>query len=67
MTSSTMVGFIQAMVCFSWVQSKAHAEIDHVVSSERLPTMEDANNLPYYIRAMIKETGTASPFGREVQ
>jgi cytochrome P450 len=50
-----MVGFIQAMACFPRVQSKAQAEIDHVVGSERLPTMEDANNLPY-IRAIIKET-----------
>jgi len=43
------------MACFSDTQKKAQAEIDRVIGSERLPAMEDADNLPY-IRAIVKET-----------
>ena len=37
------------------IQDKAHEELDRVVGKERLPTMEDRENLPY-IDAIVKET-----------
>lgn len=37
------------------MQRKAREEIDRVVGSSRLPTMEDYDNLPY-IRCCIKES-----------
>lgn len=43
------------MACFPEAQRKGQAEIDRVIGSERLPTMEDEYDLPY-IRAMVKET-----------
>ncbi|KAI8939893.1 hypothetical protein NX059_003622 [Plenodomus lindquistii] len=54
-TSSTTIGFIQAMMVFPEVQKEAQAEIDRVVGLDRMPTIEDAENLPY-IRAIVKET-----------
>ncbi|KAL1885839.1 hypothetical protein Plec18167_001335 [Paecilomyces lecythidis] len=53
-TSSTIYAFIQAMVLFPEVQRKAQAEIDQVIGSNRLPTMDDLPNLQY-IRACMKE------------
>ncbi|KAF4624844.1 hypothetical protein G7Y89_g13323 [Cudoniella acicularis] len=54
-TSSTLYGFVQAMLLFPEVQKKAQAEIDRVVGTERLPTMDDEPNLQY-IRGVIKES-----------
>ena len=54
-TSSTLYGFVQAMVCFPDAQKKAQEEIDRVVGPDRLPTMDDEPNLQY-IRGMVKET-----------
>jgi len=54
-TSSTLVGFIQAMACFSEVQNKAQDQIDVVIGWDRLPAMADEPRL-LYIHAMIKET-----------
>ncbi|KAH8807119.1 putative cytochrome P450 oxidoreductase [Xylogone sp. PMI_703] len=54
-TSSTLVGFIQAMVLFPEVQKKAQAEIDKVVGDQRLPTMDDEPNLRY-ISSCVKES-----------
>jgi cytochrome P450 len=54
-TSSTLYGFIQAMVVFPEVQRKAQAEIDRVVGPDRLPTMEDEPQMQY-IRGCVKET-----------
>jgi cytochrome P450 len=54
-TSSTLIGFVQAMLLFPDAQRKAHAELDRVVGSERMPTMEDEASLPY-IRSCVKET-----------
>lgn len=54
-TTSTLIGFIQAMACFPRVQEKAQAEIERVVGGDRLPTMDDEPHLSY-IRAMIKES-----------
>ncbi|OAL39602.1 hypothetical protein AYO20_00999 [Fonsecaea nubica] len=54
-TSSTMYGFVQAMMVFQDVQKKAQEEIDRVVGPDRLPTVDDYPNLPY-IRCCVKET-----------
>lgn len=54
-TSSTLYGFVQAMVLFPEVQKKAQDEIDRVVGTDRLPTMEDEPNLQY-IRGCVKES-----------
>lgn len=51
-TSSTLIGFIQAMVLFPSVAKTAQVEIDRVCST-RLPTLSD--DLPY-IRCCIKES-----------
>lgn len=54
-TTSTLYGFVQAMILFPEVQRKARKELDSVIGSSRLPTMEDEANLPY-IRACVKES-----------
>jgi len=53
-TANELCGFVQAMVLFPEAQKKAQAELDRVVG-ERLPTIEDVENLPY-IRGCVKET-----------
>ncbi|KAL8720950.1 MAG: hypothetical protein Q9225_002277 [Loekoesia sp. 1 TL-2023] len=54
-TSSTLYGFIQAMLLFPEVQEKAQQEIDAVVGANRLPTMKDEPNLQF-IRGCVKES-----------
>lgn len=54
-TSSTLYAFVQAMLLFPAVQTKAQAEIDQVVGPDRLPTMADEPSLPF-IRSCVKET-----------
>lgn len=54
-TSSTLYGFVQAMLLFPDAQHKAKEEIDRVIGSDRMPTMEDMCDLPY-IRSTMKET-----------
>lgn len=54
-TASILVGFIQAMMSFPDVQKRAQEEIDKIVGPDRLPTMDDADSLPY-IRACVKES-----------
>lgn len=49
-----MSAFFLAMVLFPDVQTKAQAELDSVVSGERLPCFEDRDSLPY-INAVCKE------------
>ncbi|KAL5501294.1 hypothetical protein ACEPAH_8554 [Sanghuangporus vaninii] len=53
-TVSTMACFFLAMSLFPEVQRKAQEEIDRVIGSDRLPTFEDRENLPY-IDAVVKE------------
>jgi hypothetical protein len=53
-TSSTLYGFIQAMLLFPDVQRKAQAEIDRICP-DRLPTMDDEPHLQY-IRGCVKES-----------
>lgn len=40
------------MILFPEVQRRGQREIDSVVGRDRLPTMEDLENLPY-IQAMV--------------
>ncbi|KAK0670690.1 cytochrome P450 [Cercophora samala] len=47
--------WMMAMILFPETQRRAHEEIDRVVGRDRLPTMEDCDNLPY-IQAMVKES-----------
>ncbi|KAG1815622.1 cytochrome P450 [Suillus subaureus] len=54
-TSSTLQGFILAMILYPEVQAKAQAEIDAVVDSTRLPGFEDRPSLPY-VEAIVRET-----------
>ncbi|KAK3497921.1 cytochrome P450 [Neurospora hispaniola] len=54
-TSSTLYGFVQAMLLYPEVQRKAQEEIDLVIGPDRLPTMDDEPNLQY-CRAIVKES-----------
>ncbi|KAG1883455.1 cytochrome P450 [Suillus subluteus] len=54
-TDSALQVFILAMVLFPEVQMKAHALIDAVVGTSRLPTFEDRSSLQY-IDAILRET-----------
>ncbi len=51
---STMQTFFLAMTLYPEVQLKARQEIDRVVGTHRLPTLEDRPNLPY-VEAVVKE------------
>ncbi|QRV99026.1 cytochrome P450 family protein [Ceratobasidium sp. AG-Ba] len=53
-TVDTIVVFLLAMLLFPEVQAKAQKEIDMVVGTTRLPTMDDQPNLPYLGR-LIQE------------
>jgi cytochrome P450 len=54
-TSSTLYGFIQALLLFPEVQRKGQEELDRVIGPDRLPTLDDEDNLPY-IRGCVKES-----------
>lgn len=43
------------MILFPDVQHKAQEELDRVIGSDRLPTLDDLASLPY-IDALCKET-----------
>lgn len=49
-----MTSFFLAMVRHPAVAKKAQAELDRVVGTHRLPTIDDRSQLPY-INAIIKE------------
>ncbi|KAG9090509.1 hypothetical protein FRC06_001026 [Ceratobasidium sp. 370] len=53
-TVSVILVFFVAMLLYPEVQKKAQAEIDLVLGSDRLPTMEDQSRLPY-IGRLIQE------------
>ncbi|RDA85572.1 hypothetical protein CP532_5384 [Ophiocordyceps camponoti-leonardi (nom. inval.)] len=59
-TASSLKAFLLAMVRFPHVQRKAQDEIDRVVGSERLPSSQDRENLPYVVN-LVKETFRWSP------
>ena len=52
--------FIQAMMLFPEVQKRCHDELDRIVGSDRLPTIEDFESLPY-IRQTAKEALRCRP------
>ena len=49
------MNFIAAMLLYPDVQKKAHAEIDTVIESGRLPDFSDRPALPY-VEAVMHET-----------
>ncbi|KAJ3545766.1 hypothetical protein NM208_g2349 [Fusarium decemcellulare] len=53
-TSVTLMGFIQAMALSPEVQRRGQEEVDKVVGQERLPNLDDWDDLPY-TRACVKE------------
>jgi len=59
-TSSFLLSLILALIAFPDVQRKAHEELDRVVGRDRVPSLEDYENLPY-IDAIIKETHRFRP------
>ncbi|KAF9064351.1 cytochrome P450 1 [Rhodocollybia butyracea] len=46
-TMSSIASFLLTMTQHPEVQSKAQAEIDHVIGRDRLPTFDDRQSLPY--------------------
>ncbi|KAI1326322.1 cytochrome P450 [Xylariaceae sp. FL0255] len=54
-TAATLYGFVCALLLFPEVQRKAQQELDLVIGTEHLPTLDDEPNLPY-IRACVKES-----------
>lgn len=54
-TSASLIGFVQAMVLYPAAQKQAQDEVDRVCGTDRLPSIEDWDDMPY-IRACIKES-----------
>ena len=54
-TQGVVNAFILAMTLHPDTYEKAQVEMDHVVGSERLPTIEDKDKLPY-LECVLKET-----------
>lgn len=54
-TSSTLHGFVKAMILFPEVQKRAHKDIDRIVGPDRMPNMDDEPKLQY-IRSCVKES-----------
>ncbi|KAK1988144.1 O-methylsterigmatocystin oxidoreductase [Colletotrichum cereale] len=61
-TLAAILAFYLAMTLFPDVQKKAQEEIDRVVGSERLPTLDDRDSLPY-LDALTKEAIRWYPIG----
>ncbi|KAJ7580165.1 cytochrome P450 [Mycena floridula] len=55
-----LVGLVLSLVAFPEAQQKAKEEIDRVIGAERLPSLDDFQNLPY-LQAIIKETHRFRP------
>ncbi|KAJ6616719.1 cytochrome P450 [Mycena sp. CBHHK59/15] len=53
-TSSQMEWFIISMILYPNVQRTAQAQIDEVVGRDRMPTLDDYDQLPF-IKAVVKE------------
>lgn len=51
---SSILSFFMAMVLYPDVQNKAHAELDAIVGTTRLPYIQDRLKLPY-IRSLVAE------------
>ncbi|KAJ7444582.1 cytochrome P450 [Mycena galericulata] len=58
--SSYFHSLILSLVAYPDAQKKAHEEIDRVVGTHRMPTLNDLEHMPY-IRAMILETHRFRP------
>ena len=54
-TSTELYGFFQALLLYPEVQAKGQAEVDRIIGSDRMPTLDDMDQLPY-VRACVKET-----------
>ncbi|ROV91859.1 hypothetical protein VMCG_09180 [Cytospora schulzeri] len=61
-SSATLTAFIQALILYPEVQTRAREELDRVCE-DRLPTMDDEENLPY-TRACVKEILRWNSIGR---
>ncbi|CAE6495896.1 unnamed protein product [Rhizoctonia solani] len=61
-TTSTILIFILAMIHNPDIQVKAQQELDTVVSNQRLPEMQDQDDLPY-IGRVVKEVFRWRPVG----
>ena len=61
-TASTLSCFFLAMVLNPHVQERVHEEIDRVIGTDRLPALEDRNELPY-VDALLKEVLRWHPVG----
>jgi hypothetical protein len=53
-TVAAVLSFFLAMLVYPNVQAKGQAEIDRVVGRDRLPELEDAENMPY-VQAIASE------------
>jgi cytochrome P450 len=49
-----MHSIVLAYICFPEVQKKLQEEVDRVIGRDRLPHIEDVQNLPY-TRAFVRE------------
>lgn len=54
-TSAVMVIFVLAMVSYPHFITTAREELDRVIGPDRLPTLDDRENLPY-VAAVVEET-----------
>ena len=54
-TATTILWVIAYLVNYPDVQEIVQQEIDHVIGSDRLPTLQDKGDLPYF-RALVTET-----------
>ncbi|KAJ7940382.1 cytochrome P450 [Mycena leptocephala] len=63
--TSQMEWFMLSMITYPDVMRKAQAQLDEVVGSDRIPTLDDWDRLPY-LRALVKELmrwRTTGPLG----
>jgi cytochrome P450 len=68
-TVSSLSSLFLALVLYPEVQKRAQAELDSVVSRDRMPTYDDKPRLPY-IEAISKELmrwQMVTPMGADVQ
>jgi cytochrome P450 len=50
----TLNSLVLGLIAYPRVVKRAHEELDRVIGTARLPSFEDAKDLPY-IRAIVKE------------
>lgn len=62
-TGTTLNNFVLCMVLFPDAQKEAQEELDRVIGSDRLPTWEDEDKLPY-VRSLIKEVMRWRPLNK---